>query len=447
MIFKPSAKAQQAARLSPKRDHSKLKRTTLSVVLLVSFIALSLILIRSGFDSNSDHAQIADAEAAIAPNEPLLAIDKAFIRTAITPYIERAEFPENIGVFVNEQAEQLQIEYTLDQTLQAWVQQRLQRYNPDYGAFVALDPDSGDVLAMVENHRNPGVEMPNTALQATYPAASVFKIVTAAALLEENLAQPDTTYSFSGKSTSLYKRQVERIKSSGGDRVVTLTKAFAKSINPVFGHIGAEEVGGDNLKRYAEKFGFNAAFVTDFEFDNGHIDLNIDDPWQIVESASGYTRRNTLSPMHGAVIAASVINGGDLIAPRVVQQVDNDSGQPIFIAGAPARLQSITSKTAADLQQLMEATIKVGTGRKSFRGFFDKDNESITVGGKTGSLNGLNPKGTYDWFVGYAHKGNKRIAFAMLCINQEKWYVKSSRFTREVLDQYFKEPKAVGGNG
>ena len=65
------------------------------------------------------------------------------------------------------------------------------------------------------------------------------------------------------------------------------------------------------------------------------------------------------------------------------------------------------------------------------------------MGGKTGSLTGTNPPGRYDWFVGFAERGNRKIAFATLCINKEKWYVRSTRLSRELLEFFFRPPQAT----
>jgi beta-lactamase class D len=97
------------------------------------------------------------------------------------------------------------------------------------------------------------------------------------------------------------------------------------------------------------------------------------------------------------------------------------------------------------MQKLMRATITEGTGRKSFRSFTRKKFQDVIAGGKSGHLSGADPKGSYDWFIGYGERDSRKIAYAMLCINKEKWYVKSSRFAREALEHYFKEdtPKVV----
>ncbi len=363
-----------------------------------------------------------------------LQIDKAFLRDALGTYIKAGDFPTQL---IYEQ-QNIYVNYTLDQDLQNWASERLKRYNPDYGVFVAIDPDTGKVLAMASNRRDQQ-QSAGLAFNATYPAASTFKVITAAAAIEEGIATPSTVFAYNGKSTSLYKNQVFTVKENKWTRRLSFKTAFAKSVNPIFGRLGAEGLGEKKLIEYAERFGFNAQFVSDFEFDNGRITIEPGNQWQAAESASGYTRRNTLSPVHGAALAASIANGGKLISPSIVESVTNAQNEVLYSSGQPVMIDILSEKTAHSMQELMRATITEGTGRKSFRKFTKKKFPGVIAGGKSGHLSGKTPKGTYDWFIGYGERNSKKIAYAMLCINKEKWYVKSSVFAREALEHYFKE--------
>ncbi len=105
-------------------------------------------------------------------------------------------------------------------------------------------------------------------------------------------------------------------------------------------------------------------------------------------------------------------------------------------------IEVLSEKTASSMQELMQATITEGTGRRSFRKFTSKKFPDVVIGGKSGHLSGKMPKGSYDWFIGYGERDSRKIAYAMLCINKEKWYVKSSTFAREALEHYFKKDEA-----
>ena len=114
----------------------------------------------------------------------------------------------------------------------------------------------------------------------------------------------------------------------------------------------------------------------------------------------------------------------------------------LYSSDEPVTIDVLSEKTASAMQELMRATITEGTGRKSFRPFTRKKYPDVSAGGKTGHLTGASPKGRYDWFIGYGERDNRRIAYAMMCINKEKWYVKSSVFAREALEHYFKQDES-----
>jgi cell division protein FtsI/penicillin-binding protein 2 len=330
----------------------------------------------------------------------------------------------------------LKVNYTLDLELQSETERLLGKHNPDYGVFVAIDPDTGHVLAMADSSRD-GLDHGNLALKNTYPAASVSKIITAVAAINENRAAASTVIPFNGKSTSLYKKNVFEHKNTQWTRKYTLEESFAKSVNVVFGRLGAIDLGAETMLDYSYRLGFNGQFASDFTFANGSIELDPDDDWQVAEMASGYTTRNTLSPLHGAILSATAINGGNLVAPVLVESLIGPFGIPIYVHESPGLSPVMTESAALQLKKMMRSTISIGSARKSFRGFHKNHLENVTIGGKTGSLTGFKPKGKYDWFVGFGELGDRKIAFAMLCINKEKWYVKSTRFAREVLEFYF----------
>ena len=443
---------------TPGAISGRLRRKRLISVISVLLIGVALVLIANQWQPGEKTQELAYQEAqnsdqqssnnngnaeqaeAKPPTTPLTSINKAFLRDALSSYVKAGEFPSQLGL--NNQ--NLYINYTLDQNLQDWAEARLDRYNPDYGVFVALEPDTGKILALATTRRDQ-VQSGNLAMRATYPAASTIKLITAAATFEEGIAQPDTVFAFNGKSTSLYKNQVFNVKENKWTRRMSFKTAFAKSVNPIFGRLGAKKLGAETLLSYAERFGFNAQFVSDFDFDNGSFEIDTTDEWQAAESASGYTRRVTLSPIHGAAIAASVANGGKLISPSIVESVTDARNQVLYSSDTPQAISVLSEHSAHWMQKLMRATITEGTGRKSFRSFTREKFQDVIAGGKSGHLSGADPKGSYDWFIGYGERDSRKIAYAMLCINKEKWYVKSARFAREALEHYFKEdtPKVV----
>ena len=364
-------------------------------------------------------------------------ITEQIISAVLSPSVARKDLPEEIQIPGLEFEAPLKPSYTIDVGLQEEADRIFDKYNPDYGVFVAIDPETGHVLAMTDSTRDQ-LDHGNLSLVNTYPAASVSKIITAVAAVNENKLSESSIIPFNGKSTSLYKKHVFKHKNNQWTRKYTLNESFAKSVNPVFGRIGAVNLGGETMLDYAYRLGFNGRFASDFRFDNGAIELDPNDEWQVAETAAGYTRRNTLSPMHGAILAATAVNGGSLVAPVLVKSLTGPYGIPIYVHDKPGKSAAMTEDSAMQLKRMMLSTVKIGSARKSFRRFNERQLKEVKVGGKTGSLTGFKPKGKYDWFVGFGEKGDRKIAFAVLCINKEKWYVKSSRFAREMMEYYFR---------
>ncbi len=375
-----------------------------------------------------------DLSAIRLTRSDLTGIDTKAVASAVTPFVERNEFPSRITVTARGTEFQGRVSYTVDPQLQDELARIYGRYEPDYGSFVAIDPATGEILALTSFVKD-GKELGNLALKATFPAASVFKIVTAAAVLDQNMMGPETVTPYNGKRSSLYKKQVFRHRENRWTRRPTLRKAFAQSVNTVFARLGVYDLGGELLGDYASRFAFNSTPESDLEFELGTTAIEADE-WSWAETASGYTLSNTLSPIHGAMLAAAAVNNGRMIEPRVISMITDDFGVPLFTS-EPRYRKAVSEDAARDLRTLMRETVRSGSARSAFRKFFRGPMRELEVGGKTGSLTGLEPKGRNDWFVGYADRGDKAIAFASLTVNKERWTIKSAVVARKVIEAYF----------
>jgi len=178
---------------------------------------------------------------------------------------------------------------------------------------------------------------------------------------------------------------------------------------------------------------------TDFNLPLSRVSVDLADEWQIAEAASGYTKDITLSPIHAAQMAAIVANDGKMVTPYMVKSVVDTRGRPIYKAKQASDTEQIISpESATALRSLMTETTRIGSARKSFQGLSRyKVYRDMEIGGKTGSLTGYSPKGRHDWFVGYAEKNGRKVAYASLIINKEKWYVRSAYVARQFIYHYF----------
>ena len=447
------SRRKEAGLTAPKRRTTRPQRRRKDsspgkMVALISLAFASLIIIkvlifpadgtRLGFSQLSDDSNQNLYQSKAAKEKPKgLVIQPEDFAPSLLFAAGQNDFPTRIDVNVQGHEFPLQLEYTLNESLQFALSDWLDRYDPDFAVAVAIDPDTGRILALT-THVSDGEPLGNLAMSSAFPAASVFKIVTAAAAMDMGKLNPQSVLPFNGKSTSLYKQNVFQHKNTKWTRKPTLSEAFAKSINTVFGRIGLYTVGPQQLSNYADRFYFNSHINTDIRIDPSQTYIPVGgDDWAVVEAASGYTNKVTLSPLHGAALAASMINGGKLMRPYMVGRAYDEKGNLVY-KGEPEQLTlAITPETAKNMQKLMSKTVSIGTARRSFRDFFKGQYSDINVGGKTGTLTGGNLKGLNDWFVGYAYNGQQKLAYAVLNINLDKWKVKSHYLSRMMIEHYF----------
>lgn len=382
--------------------------------------------------------------SAVSADSSLTAED---IAATLTAHARKNRFPNRLTFSYGQNQESVEgyIKYTFDQTVHDDMAAVYLRYQPDYAAFVAMDVETGAILNLT-SFIKAQEQWDNLVMRADYPAASVFKMVTAAAGLDMGKLSPSTVIPFNGKSTTLYKSQVLRHKNNKWTRKPTLKESFAKSVNSVFGQIGIFQLGAESLRDYANKFGFERSLKSDFQLPLSKIGLDFDNDFEIAEAASGYTKDITLSPIHAAQMAAIVANDGQMVTPYMVESVVGLSGELLYKADAVHSPQKVISAAAAkQMRELMRETTRIGSARKSFRGLSRyKVYDGMKIGGKTGSLTGYSPKGRHDWFVGYAEKDGRRVAYASLIVNKEKWYVRSAYVARQFIYNYFSKPKIIG---
>jgi len=372
-------------------------------------------------------------------------LTKGVIADALTDHALDNRFPSKL-TFENEAEGTKEVgflEYTFDAGVHENMANVYTKYKPDFACFVAIDVETGAILNLTSFIKSKADEkIDNLVMRSNYPAASVFKMITAAAGLDTGKLTPSTVIPFNGKGTSLYKNQVLSHKDNKWTRRPTFKESFAKSVNPVFGQVGVFTLGAEKLNDYATKFGFGGVLQSDFNLAPSTVNLDFDSKFEIAEAASGYTTSITLSPIHAAQMAAIVANDGKFVTPYMVESVSDADGKLLYEKTSSEQTKVISNKAAKDLRSLMQETTRIGSARSSFKGLSRyKVYKDMKIGGKTGSLTGFSPKGRHDWFVGYAKKEGHTVAYASLIINKEKWYVRSSYVARQFIYHYFSDRK------
>ena len=337
---------------------------------------------------------------------------------------------------LNHGGRHLHVETSLDMPLQRYLLDRMDPSTSRYIGIVAMEPSTGRVLAMVGFDKNDSSN--NPCVNSQFPAASVFKIVTAAAAIEKYHFNPDTPMTYNGRKYTLYKSQLKD-KKNKWTRKITLRDSFAQSVNPVFGKIGALMLGKSVLEEYAQAFGFNRQI--DFEIPLPPSSVTIsDDPYQWAEIASGFNRETRISPLHGAMMAATILNQGRFVEPSIVDRIADQEGRIIYRGHPKAIKQAIKPEGARVMNRLMAETIKSGTCRKIFRGYRrDKILSRLNIGGKTGSIHNKNHDTRYDWFVGFAEEknGTEKIVLSIVVAHEEYIGVRAGQYARMAIKHYF----------
>ncbi|MEV1064958.1 penicillin-binding transpeptidase domain-containing protein [Streptomyces sp. NPDC050263] len=301
------------------------------------------------------------------------------------------------------------------------------------GAAVAIDPTTGEILAVVSTPSyNPSSltdantagtawkslnadsdkPLTNRALRQPLAPGSTFKLVVAAAALEDGLyssvdekTDSEDPYTLPGTRTVLANENT-----SAPCENATIRVALQYSCNNVFAHM-AVELGQDKLRAMAEKFGFNdkSQDVPVRAYPSVY-------PSDMDESSTALTGIGqfdvTATPLQMAMVSAAIANGGKLVSPHMVSQITNGSGDVLTDYDDDATsTQIVSSSTAEQLQSAMQTVVEKGTGTNAIIG-------GVTVGGKTGTAqNGENnSKAPYAWFTSYGKSdtSDKQVAVAVV---------------------------------
>lgn len=340
------------------------------------------------------------------------------------------------GKFCSALPEGGSVVYAINERVQRRAEKLMHDYKVPYAALVAIEPKTGRVLAAV-SHSALQPDWEQNGCYNLYPMASLFKIVTAAAALEEKKVSADTPFAYNGKHTS-ESPKYWHVRPGRRNQQMSLSMAMGKSVNPVFGRLAGEVVGRDPLQTYADRFGFNQEIFpgTQIVPSRAPVPAALE---ALMLTGAGLNREVRVSPYHAASIIGAVANGGVMMAPTLAQEVLDPHGVPIFIQKPSVLRRVVTPETAASLAHMLSTTVVSGTSRKAFH---DRRGRpmfaSLRVAAKTGSIDGKEPPGHYSWFAAYAPMEDPQIAIAALVINQNTWHIKATHLGEQALEAFFK---------
>jgi cell division protein FtsI/penicillin-binding protein 2 len=312
---------------------------------------------------------------------------------------------------IQDNGRRLRVQTSIDPSLQNYLIKKLDRKNSSRIGIVAMDPVDGRILTMVGYDKSDPSK--NPCLDSSFPAASIFKIVTAAAALEKGNLRLDSKLKYNGGKYTLYKSQLKE-----------KTNKYTNKI----------------LEAYAKAFGFNRLINFELFLSPSPIVLT-DEPYQWAEVASGFNRQTKMSPVHGALISATIFNQGRLIEPTIIDRIIDEKGVALYQSQPATIDQAFAPDTSDALDELMKATVRSGTVRGAFRKYRrDKIISRLEIGGKTGTINNKTDDVKYEWFVGYAQDktGDDKLILSVLVAHDKYIGTRAAQYAIMAFKKYFK---------
>ncbi len=336
---------------------------------------------------------------------------------------------------------------TIDQDLQKRAETLLEG---TAGAVVAMDPSTGQILAMTsspsfdqndfvdgmshsqwkELSTNPFRPMENKVLQAEYPPASTYKVITAIAGLAEGVINEDSTFYCPGHYR--FGNRTYRCWRKAGHGQLNVVSALEQSCDVFFYQVG-QKLGVDRLAHYARSFGLGA--MTGIELDHEASGLVPTAAWKKKKTGVSWQRGETLSiaigqsynlvtPLQMAVVTSALANGGKLFKPQIIRRIEAAEGEVIREpAPEPMGTVPVDEKTLNLVQEGLRRVVNGarGTARKIRI-------DGIEICGKTGTAQVFSRKKNEDntktpeeahlkphaWFIAYAPAQNPRIALSVI---------------------------------
>ena len=304
------------------------------------------------------------------------------------------------------------------------------------GAVVALDAKTGAILALYSSpsfdpnalasrdagevqdayatlDADPKNPMLNRTISERYAPGSTFKVLTAIALIENGIANPDTRMD-SPVSTTLpgTNTEVSNIESSTcGDGKPTLTEAFARSCNTTF-VLASEKLTTQQLTDVTKRFGFGHEQEIPLTVIPSVFPSDADSAQLAMSSIGQYTVQAT--PMQMAQVAQTIANGGQMMSPYLIKQIVDADNQTIRKTKATEAGRPISADTASKVTGMMQAVVSQPYGSGTPMAL-----PNVSVAAKTGTAETGDGDRANAWAIGFAPADNPQIAFAVIVEGDE----------------------------
>ena len=313
------------------------------------------------------------------------------------------------------------------------------------GAVIAMEPDTGKILAMVSKpgydpntlaqdwevlNADEGGQSPllNRAAQGLYPPGSTFKIVTALEYMREH-PQDYKDYRFDCSGTYVNGDYTIRCYHGESHGSQDFVQAFANSCNGAFASLGLE-LNLASLKGTAEELLFNRELpLTGFPYKESSFVMEPGaGAWEILQTSMGQGRTE-MTPLHNALLTAAIANGGTLMKPYLLDRVVSAGEEEVKKFMPEAWGSLMTAQEAANLTELMEAVVTVGTA-SALR------TDAYQAAAKTGSAEFETGRETHAWFTGFAPAQDPKLVVTVLVEEAGTGGRAAAPIARQLFDIY-----------
>lgn len=348
---------------------------------------------------------------------------------------DRISVDEDLGKLVQEEANGHRVVLTLEPALQAHLTTVVHRYDEPAEAVVGIEPATGRVLVWVGDTSELS-PVPDPLLSSVPYAASLFKVVSAAALLDEGSLDSSRDYCIPPGHGEFELEDLEGNREAD-TRCVDMTQAMAQSANLYFARQIDRRISRELLAHWLTQFGFNRPIPFEVAVPPSEAEVP-DDRLERARLGAGF-RHSHISPLHGALISASIANHGRMMVPTIVDQVLDANGRVLFENEPVLWREALSAEVAAQLTQIMSETTRSGTARTYFaeRTGWPAD---LRVAGKTGTMSNRSEDEPspdqlliYSWFSGFAPIEEPTFAVAGVVYNTERWYIKGAYLASEAI--------------
>jgi cell division protein FtsI/penicillin-binding protein 2 len=346
---------------------------------------------------------------------------------------------------------------TLHPALQKSVEDALASHHLPFAAAAVISIPDGRVLVLAGYSKaDPSLDAATLALRPWAPAASVFKIVSASALLQAGHIDPETRVCYHAGVSSVLRDNL--VDMPGIDHsCASLSYGIGKSQNAIIAKLATRNLHPEQLEHMAKAFGFGQDLGFDAPLEPSEVEIPRE-PLEFARAAAGFWH-SSLSPLHGALLAATIANHGEMPAPRLIEKAVDARGATVALTKFPAR-RVLDRAVAEQVGRMMQLTTSMGTARHSFRDRRGRPTLPVEVAGKTGTLfyRGRPSDPTlpsaastleagqlgYSWFIGFAPADHPKIAFAVLLGNPAAWPLKAHAVARHLVADYLATEGSAG---